>query len=302
MDNLLIQPGVRALAWRHWRWMQDAPRKAIQGLISDKTSLASSFYISGCQVTTTPVGTSTQYNIADGWVCFEGEVMPVVAHSILKGVLQQVYLVVEDIGVDLVPMPDLNGTTFEVMRHRRAKLQVSNGLPSVYMAIDAPTITMLTQQQLAGRLVPAGSIMPYYGDMVNFNTSGLGTGPMTGWAVCNGQNGTPDMRGMVPVGATNVPDAGAGALYAGVANLTNPGDKGGADQVVLDEDQLPAHTHELAMPSASYLGASGGGIGTAGGTGNSTETFPADTGSTGAGNPVDVRQPSFALVYIMSLA
>lgn len=34
----------------------------------------------------------------------------------------------------------------------------------------------------------------------NFDVTGLGTGIMTGWAICNGQNGTPPMDGLVSIG------------------------------------------------------------------------------------------------------
>ena len=34
----------------------------------------------------------------------------------------------------------------------------------------------------------------------NFQINGLGTGIMEGWAICNGQNGTPPMGGLVSVG------------------------------------------------------------------------------------------------------
>lgn len=49
-----------------------------------------------------------------------------------------------------------------------------------------------------------------------------------GWVVCDGQNGTPDMRGRVPVGA--------GGQYA-------LGATGGADSVTLTTAQLPPHSH-----------------------------------------------------------
>lgn len=55
---------------------------------------------------------------------------------------------------------------------------------------------------------------------------------MDGWALANGQNGTPDLRNFFVVGA--------GDTYA-------PLDTGGEDEHVLIIDELPAHTH-------SYVG------------------------------------------------
>jgi microcystin-dependent protein len=53
----------------------------------------------------------------------------------------------------------------------------------------------------------------------------------TGWQLCNGSNGTPDLRGQFIVGAGN--------SYA-------VGDTGGANSVTLTTDALPIHTHGLS--------------------------------------------------------
>ncbi|MEP0786851.1 tail fiber protein [Coleofasciculus sp. FACHB-129] len=50
-----------------------------------------------------------------------------------------------------------------------------------------------------------------------------------GWALCDGQNGTPDLADRFIVGA--------GQKYA-------VGSTGGAEQVTLSERQIPAHSHE----------------------------------------------------------
>jgi hypothetical protein len=51
-----------------------------------------------------------------------------------------------------------------------------------------------------------------------------------GWALCNGQNGTPDLRNRFIVGA------GSGSSY-------QPGWTGGADTVTLGTHQMPPHSH-----------------------------------------------------------
>lgn len=55
------------------------------------------------------------------------------------------------------------------------------------------------------------------------------------WALCNGQNGTPDLRGRFIVGA--------GGSYS-------PGATGGAETVTLSVSQIPSHTH-TATPTVS---------------------------------------------------
>jgi len=84
----------------------------------------------------------------------------------------------------------------------------------------------------------------------NFDLTGLGTSSeFLGWAVCNGLNGTPDLRGQFIVGAiNNVPNTGAPALASNVLpGGTNPNysvsDVGGSSSEVLTTSQIPAHSH-----------------------------------------------------------
>ena len=59
----------------------------------------------------------------------------------------------------------------------------------------------------------------------------------SGWAICNGQNGTPDLRNRFIVGT-------------GAYNL---GNTGGANSVTLTATQMPNHAHGLVFRlSLSY--------------------------------------------------
>ena len=57
----------------------------------------------------------------------------------------------------------------------------------------------------------------------------------SGWAICNGQNGTPDLRDRFIVGA--------GSAYA----INNTG---GANSVTLTESQIPSHNHSFSGSSS----------------------------------------------------
>jgi microcystin-dependent protein len=70
-----------------------------------------------------------------------------------------------------------------------------------------------------GNPMPVGTILMWHGDTANVPG---------GWALCDGQNGTPDLRDRFIVGA--------GANYP-VSNT------GGANTIALDESQIPAHAH-----------------------------------------------------------
>lgn len=71
------------------------------------------------------------------------------------------------------------------------------------------------------RAAPTGSISLWFG---------AATAVPAGWAICDGTNGTPDMRDRVPVGA--------GVSYA-------LGATGGEATHVLTVAEMPGHTHDL---------------------------------------------------------
>ena len=105
----------------------------------------------------------------------------------------------------------------------------------------------------------------------------------TGWALCDGQDGRPDLRGRFVLGA--------GGTY-------NPGDTGGAKEVKLTVAQLPSHSHTYDSYNSiqSLYPASTGTIKqfAMGSTTKSTKT----AGST---SPHPNMPPYYALCYIIKV-
>lgn len=129
----------------------------------------------------------------------------------------------------------------------------------------------------------------------------------TGWALCNGQNGTPDLRDRFVVGA--------GSSYG-------TGSSGGNDSVTLSVSQLPAHKHNLTTTvtdpghshtyqirsGSPYSGYNAYGVNDSSNNAN-LATSSSTTGitvtttmsDTGDGQAIDIRPKYFALAYIMKL-
>ena len=105
---------------------------------------------------------------------------------------------------------------------------------------------------ISNRMVPY-AVVPYFGPITFFNASGAGTGDWDKIFLCNGNNGTPDLRGRALTGVINgVP----GPTLSPVVDPSIPGSgnpnyslftNAGANQITLDIDQMPAHTHTATV-------------------------------------------------------
>jgi microcystin-dependent protein len=125
------------------------------------------------------------------------------------------------------------------------KLADLDALIAAYLASQAGGTT-----QQSAKMVPFVAY-EYYGSLSNFDGTGAGI-PGNGFNkvyLCNGLNGTPDKRGRVAVGAiASVPPVGIGLApavnpaFAGNPNYALSG-TAGANSIVLNSSQLPAHSH-----------------------------------------------------------
>lgn len=106
------------------------------------------------------------------------------------------------------------------------------------VAITGGSISGLSSMSVSGTVTAtafsgAGTIIS--GTIILW--SGAATAIPAGWALCNGANGTPDLRGRFVVGA------GSGGSYV-------PGDIGGQADITT----LPSHTHSFSATTASSGG------------------------------------------------
>lgn len=123
------------------------------------------------------------------------------------------------------------------------KLSDLNSLIAAYLT------SVGTSTKYYNRMVPYG-VVEFYGSLTG-KFDGTGAGIVgTDWEkiyLCNGNNGTPDKRGRVPVGATTGMGGGAfnPAVDPGVAG--NPSyallGTAGSNSVTLSATEIPAHSH-----------------------------------------------------------
>ena len=123
--------------------------------------------------------------------------------------------------------------------------------------------------------MPVGTILPYVGALDKIPH---------GWFLCDGTNGTPDLRDRFITGA--------GLSY-------NLHDVGGENFHLLLVNELPSHNH--GNPNLLYVTwANSGG----GGPGHSGDPYPVrPSTSTNVGNdkPHENRPPYYAVYYIMRI-
>ena len=149
--------------------------------------------------------------------------------------------------------------------------------------------------------VPIGGIILWSGSVASIPS---------GWALCNGSNGTPDLRNRFVVGA--------GSTYS-------PGNTGGLDKVKLSLAEMPSHFHQIGVMvakwgdnannrnfpdfnSTSYPdGNYGGDIARwrtryQGGSTNYTNAGPSNGRTQGTTIAHENRPPYYALAYIMRIS
>jgi microcystin-dependent protein len=141
-----------------------------------------------------------------------------------------------------------------------------------------------------------GSIAFPRGMIVIWN--GLATSVPSGWALCDGNNGTPNLKGRFVLG---VDDNNDKYRTVGVS-------AGGTETNTLTVAQLPAHNHSFLLQKDSQNSHNWKGVTRGINTGN-RESSEIDTNTdgqkiikeTGEGKPVNNMPPYLVLAYIMKL-
>ncbi len=221
-------------------------------------------------------------NVGDGLVYINGELLPFKA-----GLKQNVVRIVES----SEPRVFENGNSKPVLVTRYATFGAGAGTSYNWNDFHRS----ISIKEIEKRLVHVGFIQDYYGDVTKLPA---------GWFLCNGENGTPDLRGMFIVG------------YDPRDNDYDAIEKtGGAKEVTLTTDQMPKHKHSGSTSTDgehahSYTAVTYGGNnnfnrgsngqdynGTTSRAGNHSHTF--ETNEVGGNQAHENRPPFYVLAKIM---
>lgn len=130
---------------------------------------------------------------------------------------------------------------------------LEQSLPSTYVALSNINeyISNYLQNNVNtnynARMVPYSPI-PYVGTLDNFDITGKGSGIFDKVYLCNGQNGTPDLRGRVLVGTTTM----GNTAFNPAVDPSLPGNptyalnsEYGSNTKTLSVSEMPAHSHTI---------------------------------------------------------
>jgi microcystin-dependent protein len=234
-------------------------------------------------------GTQTNASISEGWCFLDGEYLYLPAQT----------------GVNFSANPTQylqKGAPVQ----GRPKNFVTGGLKNTRITTNAERVTVLPSsgeyikltftghnqsfaEVLGRKLIPIGTIQMAK-SLNDFNTtSGLGSGPWKGWALCDGQNGTLDLRGRFPVG-----------YHSTDVDYNLLGKIGGAKSVTLTEAHIPNHTHRLPQ----YVDNKGNNFVFGNGTANLriVNDDVNQTASAGGGQAHENRPPFTTVAFVEKIA
>ncbi|HBL74256.1 MAG: hypothetical protein A2W90_18050 [Bacteroidetes bacterium GWF2_42_66] len=224
------------------------------------------FILSGC----VEAGTT----VSSGIIVIAGEVMPFV------GGTKETYIIIEETKRSVTA----EGTVYnEIYIERKARF--GTGPAQVEWALFKPVLTIPALDAKIAGVIPSGVVVMW-----------AGTAVPTGWAICDGNNGTPDLRDKF-------------VLAAGPLNAS--GSTGGNKQIQLTEAQLPAHKHGKGTlgfndPTwANYLAYNNDTLtdhdSISKGVELKTFEITGETANTGNGDAINIMPPFYALAFIMKL-
>lgn len=283
------------------------------------------YVITGCKVTST----ISTLSVSPGYVFHAGEVFRFPGGSVPAALLIGYGFYLDVLQVTQNPVTLVSPYTVTYQSTGVQSVHFNRTLQLVVaMTGDIPlfSLTRVTNTLVSGGTLPLGAVTLWSGifNSTSFVTSspsspnyGLGVGNLNGWALCNGKNGTVDLRGRFVVGLDPASNSGLGVNPGDYSTQGNVG--GEAQHLLLStESGMVGHNHTLTDPGHNheYTASQGGGVNNAPTpttsnlasdqalfTANSTTGISiAAVPSANAANPHENRPPYYTLAYIQRIA
>jgi microcystin-dependent protein len=249
MKKIIVEGGGFPGTSKTWRHIAEM----IQQTADVTTALA------GDNVIVSGLGSTGPNSVSSGLVVIGGELFPVLAGSVNFG---DAYISIVDDVEETQYLKDENGdgagdlidTYFD-----RYGVLTSSSAGNVKLS---DLVRIKDIRELSKRIPPQQTALPYFGSVTSIPN---------GWQLCNGTNGTPDLRGKFVVGLDQESD-----------DYESIGDTGGEASHTLSEQEMPQHTHSGSTNSAGSHSHSGTAAGPYDGT-------PIGGGFDGGGNAFRAR-------------
>ena len=189
---------------------------------------------------------------------------------------------------------------------------IKNVLKNTFPNLDQPVLATPAQ---INSPIPSGLISMWSGSVATIPS---------GWKLCDGTSGTPDLRGRFIVGAGGdySPAATGGSATQTLTSTNIPAHthtfsgvssaSGGHTHSITD----PGHSHGLTLQNSTFGGTGGGTLAatigsystaaaatgiTINAVGDHTHTYSGTTSSVGSGTAFSILPPYYALAFIMKL-
>lgn len=215
-------------------------------------------------------------SVTAGWISINGELVPFQA-----GVIGSGEFIIEETSTTLVFEDGIG----KVVRFERVA-RFSSGGPYQYADLKRPgTIKEMWQR---GDVKEIDCDAAYIA--ANFDVTGLGINERKGWAICNGNNGTRNRNGRVPVQYDSTQ-----------TEFDLPGKTGGAKTVSLTAAQNGPHTHGIDWELNGTDGSPNGRVLNNPGDGESNGSGVSQTQSSGTGEAHNNLQPYITSLFIQKL-
>jgi len=233
MKKIIVEGGGFPGTSKTWRHIAEM----IQQTADVTTALA------GDNVIVSGLGSTGPNSVSSGLVVIGGELFPVLAGSVNFG---DAYISIVDDVEQTQYLKDENGdgagdlidTYFD-----RYGVLTSSSAGNVKLS---DLVRIKDIRELSKRIPPQQTALPYFGSVTSIPN---------GWQLCDGTNGTPDLRGKFVVGLDQESD-----------DYESIGDTGGEASHTLTEQEMPQHKHEGNTSNAGAHTHSGTAVGPYSGT------------------------------------